>query len=86
MCFYILNKEVYIHLDIDVFDVGGGGSFWKTAAAGHMMQMSHTHARIFSNGCFYKTWINEDSMDTVHPHHTHSFVAMVPHPSRALRK
>lgn len=38
-----------------------------------MMQVSHAHVRIFSNGCFYKTW-----MGTVQPHHTHSFVAMVP--------
>lgn len=29
MSFYISNKEVYIHLDIDVFDVGGVAPFGR---------------------------------------------------------
>lgn len=74
MHFYILNKKVCLSDDKGAFEEG---CYCGKAAA---------HARICSNGCLYKTWINEGSMNTVHPHHAHSFVAMVPHQPRARKK
>lgn len=76
MRFYILNNKKYINDDKDAFD-----EVVVTVGRSHV-----SRARIFSNGCLYNTWINEDSMNTVHPHHAHSFVAMVPHQPRARKK